>query len=324
MFVAHWLQVSDKTSITLYNNAIMMFNALFLVCFFCGHLAYITYYIRPDQLFNYYYTDLRSNYLNSQRVLQALPVLIFFPIFISAVTSFKIMLPDINPFSWDQTLAEWDRILHGGIMPWQWLHPVFGRPLITTIINFSYHLWFYLMYAILCWQAFSLRAPLLRMRFLLTFITIWIHFGTDGAISLSSAGPCYFGSVTGLIDPFKPLMAYLYAAHEQSPVWALRIQELLWESYESRGTSSAKGISAMPSMHMATSMLFALLAWQYSRLFGLLLSIFAALILIGSVHLGWHYALDSYAAIIGTWLIWVGFGWAINRCPSLFEQKSGK
>jgi divalent metal cation (Fe/Co/Zn/Cd) transporter len=56
----------------------------------------------------------------------------------------------------------------------------------------------------------------------------------------------------------------------------------------------------------------------------LLLSIFAAIILLGSVHLGWHYALDSYAAIIGAWLVWVGFGWTINRCPSIFGQKLSK
>lgn len=324
VFVAHWFQVSHKTSILLYSNTFMMLCACFLVCFFCGHLAYITYYIRPNKLFNYYYTDLRSNYLNSQRVLQALPVLIFFPIYFSAFTSFKTILPDINPYSWDQTLAEWDRILHGGVMPWQWLHPVFGRPMITSIINFFYQLWFFVIYTILYWQAFTLRTPLLRMRFLLTFITIWILLGTVGAISMSSAGPCYFGRVTGLSDPFKPLMAYLYAAQEQFPVWALNVQEMLWETYESRDISFGSGISGMPSMHVASSVLVALLGWQYNRLLGLLLSLFATLILIGSVHLGWHYALDSYAAIIGTWLVWVGFGWAINRCPSLFGQKSSK
>ena len=297
-----------------------MLFACFLVCFFCGHALYITFYIRPNQLFNYIYTDLRSNYLNSQRILHALPVFIIFPIWFSAFTSFKTMLPDINPFSWDQTLSEWDRILHGGIMPWQWLHPVFGRPMITNIINFFYHLWLFVMYAILYWQAFSLRSPLLRMRFLLTFITIFILLGTVGAICLSSSGPCYFGRVTGLSDPFKPLMAYLYAAQEQFPVLALQVQELLWESYENRNSGFGRGISAMPSMHMASSVLFALVAWQSNRLLGLLLSIFAAIILLGSVHLGWHYALDGYAAIIGTWLVWVGFGWAINRYPSLFGQ----
>jgi hypothetical protein len=39
------------------------------------------------------------------------------------------------------------------------------------------------------------------------------------------------------------------------------------------------------------------------------------MILVGSVHLGWHYAIDGYAAIIGTWAIW----WIVGR---LLERPS--
>jgi hypothetical protein len=38
-----------------------------------------------------------------------------------------------------------------------------------------------------------------------------------------------------------------------------------------------------------------------------------AVVLVGSVHLGWHYAVDSYAAIVVTVPIWLIAGWAARR-----------
>ena len=49
------------------------------------------------------------------------------------------------------------------------------------------------------------------------------------------------------------------------------------------------------------------------RTLGIAFTTFAGFIVIGSVHLGWHYAIDDYAAIIGTWLIWWAVGRLLNR-----------
>jgi hypothetical protein len=40
---------------------------------------------------------------------------------------------------------------------------------------------------------------------------------------------------------------------------------------------------------------------------------FCAVILFGSVHLGWHYAVDGYFSIIATVAIWKIVGWALSR-----------
>jgi hypothetical protein len=34
------------------------------------------------------------------------------------------------------------------------------------------------------------------------------------------------------------------------------------------------------------------------------------MILLGSVHLGWHYAIDAYAGILIAAAAWAGAGWA--------------
>ena len=67
----------------------------------------------------------------------------------------------------------------------------------------------------------------------------------------------------------------------------------------------------MPSLHVATPVLFALLGWRTHRWLGVAFTIYAAIVLVGSVHLGWHYAVDGYASIIAVPLIWKGSGAAV-------------
>jgi hypothetical protein len=223
------------------------------------------------------------------------------------------MIPIINPFSWDPVFAKFDAIIHGGIQPWELLQPIIGFPIVTSGINFIYNLWFFIMLAVLYWQAFSLRDPRVRMQFFLTFILSYMLMGNVLATVLSSAGPCYYGRVVGGGNIYEPLMNYLSAAKESFPVWALSTQEMLWEWFKSDKPNICSGISAMPSMHVSTALLFALVGLRTGRALGIAFSFFTVLIMIGSVHLGWHYAVDGYVALVGTWLIWRAVGWLLSR-----------
>jgi hypothetical protein len=313
--VVAWLYgASDKISLSLvYNNNLMVITEFYLLLFLIGRFSYTMIFIRPEHLTRHIVDDLKTNYLNAERILTGLPMLLLIPIFISAFTSYKAIIPLIKSYSWDPVFVEWDAALHGGVQPWQLLQPILGRPLITSTINFFYNLWFFVMYAVLFWQAFSLRDTRLRMQFYLTFILTWILLGNVCATLFSSVGPCFYSRVFEGGNIFQPLMEYLRAANEVYPVWSLRIQEMLWEAYEVGGNGIAKGISAMPSMHVSLAFLFALLGWRTGRALGVALTVFACLIIIGSVHLGWHYAVDSYAAIVGTSFIWWAIGRVLNR-----------
>ena len=68
--------------------------------------------------------------------------------------------------------------------------------------------------------------------------------------------------------------------------------------------NAAGEISAMPSMHNASALLFALAGYQVNRFWGWVLTVHATLIFIGSIHLAWHYAVDSYFAWGLTLVIW--------------------
>jgi hypothetical protein len=305
--------------VLLYTRGQLIINACCLIAFFCGHAIYIMIFVRPEHLTQYILTDLRENYVTPRRIMTGLPIMLLLPVFISTFTFFKSMIPVMNPFSWDPLFADLDAALHGGFQPWQLLQPVLGTPIVTSAINFFYNLWFFVMYGIMFWQAFSLRNLRLRMQFFLTFIGTWILLGNVAATLLSSVGPCYFGRITGLTDPFLPLMDYLRMAHETFPVWSLHIQEMLWEMYVNGSFGFGKGISAMPSLHVAIVFIFVLLGWRINRIFGIGFSIFAAVILIGSVHLGWHYAIDGYFAIVPTYLIWKAVGWLLKRNSARLE-----
>jgi hypothetical protein len=175
------------------------------------------------------------------------------------------------------------------------------------------------MYGVLFWQAYSLRDKQLRMQFFLTYALSWILIGTVAAIIFSSAGPCYYGYIVEGEDYFQPLMNYLHSAGKSSPNLSLKVQDLLWNAYNGRETGFVKGISAMPSMHLSMSFLFVLLGWRKNHYAGIAFSIFAFIIMIGSVHLGWHYAIDGYAAIILTAAIWYIVGFMLKRSNSFMD-----
>lgn len=286
----------------------LMMSALTLAFPLCFYCAYVMIRVRPKAL-TLYLVSAAGRFLSPQRVFTALPVILLFPFFGSAFTYFRILLPAINPWNMDASLAEVDRVLHGGFSPWEVLHPVLANPYITASINGVYHLWFLLMFGTFLWQSGSLARPIARMQFFLTFILIWAILGNLLAIVLSSAGPVYFARVTGDASPFQPLMDYLYAANQVVPVMALDVQEQLWASYMKDGFVTLGGITAMPSMHVATSLSFALVAYAYSRKLGHVLLGFTAIVQIGAVHLGWHYAIDGYVGAAGTLLVW----WAVGR-----------
>lgn len=257
-----------------------------------------------------------SNWHGLLRV--ALPIIIV-ALVGSTYTSVKSMIPLLQPFTFDVSFAEFDRLLHFGIHPWQLTHAVFGSAAATIAINFVYNLWFLVSWGFLLWQILNLGRPRQRMRFLLSFAMTWALVGSLGAVLLSSAGPVYYGDITGLESPFAALMERLYAISAEveaaggAQLGALYVQEWLWSTYQGGATEVGSGISAMPSMHVAMAVLVALSGRHVNKYLGWALMLYAVLIQIGSVHLGWHYAIDGYVSFFITLAVWKLAGAIIDR-----------
>lgn len=161
------------------------------------------------------------------------------------------------------------------------------------------------------WQIFTLDPR--RMRFLITFVLCWVLLGNVLGTALASAGPVYYQHFAAGPDPFAPLMSYLASVAESYKLSAFEAQQHLWESYQNNYLGIGSGISAMPSLHISMSVLFVLLTWGYHWVFRAIALAYLIILLLGSVHLGWHYAIDGYASVLGTIAIWWAVGRALRR-----------
>ena len=249
-----------------------------------------------------------------ERGIIALPSILLFPLFFSAFTSVKSAIPLLNPYGLDPLFAKWDSLIHGG-HAWELIQPLVGYPFVTFVLNFSYNFWLFFVLVTFALVTVITSDRELREQYLLSFFGCWILLGSLAAIGLSSVGPAFYGLVYPS-DPYAPLMSYLRSANELYPIWALPTQDILWQNYASNSTGLGSGISAMPSLHVALATLNALLLSRLSRIAGMAGWAYLALILVGSVHLGWHYAIDGYASIIAVLLIWRAAGWWASRSES--------
>lgn len=287
----------------IYSGMFLPFIAIYIGGFILVRTMYIMIAIRPAALFDAVREDL-VRLISLEVVVGGVLLTGVFFVDFSIFQSMKHMIPDLHPFAYDEQFAALDKAMHFGRYPHELLQSAIGYPVVTYGINFAYNLWLFVMFGFLSWQIFDRSDPGSRMQFLIAFVLAWAIIGTLAAALLSSAGPVYFDRVTGLVGPYGDLMSSLQATDEHYHIWALRAQDYLWQLYETREAGVGAGISAMPSMHVAIAVLLYLIARRRNLWAGRAAGAFALTIMVGSVHLGWHYAIDGYLGALMMVLIW--------------------
>jgi hypothetical protein len=278
-------------------SATFIFLSVFIMRFY-----HIATKVKPERPIPALLKDMKQFLGSNKRLANGIPMVLIMMIFMYVFANIKAAIPILNPIAWDTYFAQLDSTLHFGTQPWVWLQPLLGYAPVTFLININYNFWFLVTWLMWVHFAFTDRPSELRTRFFLSFFAMWVFIGGILAIWFSSAGPCFYGRLGLTPDPYADLMTYLRGANEVLPIWAIPVQDELWQGYV--GNSVIAGISAMPSMHNGSALLYALAGYQVSRFAGRLLSVHAILIFIGSIHLGWHYAVDSYLAWAITLVIW--------------------
>lgn len=212
-------------------------------------------------------------------------------VMLGAFSSLKTMIPAVVPFYADGLFIELDRSLFG-TDPWRISHALLGWA--TPAIDYLYVMW---LVVTLCTMVgvgmFGSNEA--RKRFFYGFYAIWIGIGVVMAYALSSAGPCFLGLIghpeAGAFN--IPMGAAPKAA------WA---QHYLAVGYLDGGEGFARGITAMPSVHVSVA--FFLFLFARDGIAKVAAALFFLVIFVGSIHLGWHYAADGLIGMAVTGLFW--------------------
>jgi PAP2 superfamily len=298
-----------STVIGFFYQLVFLLFPVFVVILGLSRVLWTAAVVRPDKPILWLYRDYRGFLLDGHRLLQGALSLFLISYFFPNFSFLKDQIVVLHPFSWDEALSQLDRFIHFGLEPYSILMSIFGNPTVVSAFNATYHAWLFILMSVTFFVCFSVVYPEKRMTFLLAFVLTWGLGGNMLATLLSSAGPVYYQRL-GFGDTFAPLMSHLKDSAAISPVWALDVQEMLWQGY--LGLGKMTGISAMPSMHVASTTLLFLYARVWGRFIGFIFSIFLIAIMIGSVLLGWHYAVDGYVGVVVACLSWKLASWLVT------------
>jgi hypothetical protein len=225
-------------------------------------------------------------------------------------------------FAAEPYLVNLDQALFGAD-GWMVTHWLFSSPWATELFDLAYHAWFLPMTlgVVLC--SFARPGSRLALRYLLSYVLLWILLGTLVAYLVPASGPCFyqyfhpdaerFGQLTDILAQQDQFIR----AHGLSGLRSVDYQRMLLHDYRTSSLALGAGISAMPSLHNAMAVLFACAAYQADRRMGRLFAGYAVLIWIGSIHLGWHYAIDGIVAVVLTIGIWKMTGLSRRIWPPL-------
>ncbi len=246
---------------------------------------------------------LRQRLLGQQRLF-LLPALIF-PLFIGAYTWAKCSIPFAVGYGWEQVWAEADYLIFG-LDPWQPLHALFP-PWLAPAWTFFYAVVWGLALGIVG----SLVSAFAKHHFTAVFFTAlmlsWFIGGILLAYAISAAGPVF----AHLVDPsmterFEPLRVQLLTLLGPDDI-VMESQRYLAAGIDRKIALKGGGISAMPSMHIATATIF-IMAARRTRWLPLAI-LFWLLTFFGSVYLGYHYAVDAPVAAVIAICCWLCALW---------------
>ncbi len=257
---------------------------------------------RPENLLQHVAKTLREN---RERFFQGFLLILGYLLVHRAYRALKVSLPDLNEYWADPIFINWDVAIFGQD-PWMITHWLVG-PVGTQLIDLLYIFWLPVMVISFGFAAFA-KDQHFRLRATLTFFLTWILLGNLLATALASVGPCFYDDFYGS-DRFAPLMDLL----AQNNLVALRVQDTLLSAMGDESIGS--GISAVPSLHCAITMIVVLMVYdRYGWEWQVFLAIaYHLVIMFGSVHLAWHYGVDGIISTALVPLIWWLSGWIVRR-----------
>ena len=208
----------------------------------------------------------------------------------------KLYLPALGGELWDGKLASLDRLLAFGIDPNVFMITIFeGAPRwAARLLDLHYSMFVTTMLATTGWfvtdSDHSRRVCFAWGAASLWSLGLWLY------VAMPALGPVF--TLAGLSAEVSH--TFPVAAQAQAALLAnyQRVLVTLANPGVCLLVAPEAGVAAMPSLHVAVHTFLAMWAVHVSSLLRTPLIGFAMLTYIGSVALGWHYAVDSWAGLI--------------------------
>lgn len=197
---------------------------------------------------------------------------------------FGVLKPELGhlvPFTADPSLAWIDHAIFG-TDPWKLLTWLNRGP-----IAWIYHRGWFVWLAFVLFYVLRQQPSEEKNALLISYVALWSLFGPLIHLVSPAAGPVFFHPL-GFGTRFDGL--------RQVPE-TQAITRYLWTGYQRHQFNVGGGISAMPSLHLAT-MFWAIIAVRRTRALALAIA-FTAYIYLAAVALGWHYFVDGLVGAAG-------------------------
>ena len=214
----------------------------------------------------------------------------------------KPELTAVSPFWADPLLAEIDHFIFQ-TDPWRLFQ---GIDLTIHAGAYSF-LWAVAIMGTVVWLL-AQKPSEGRSASLISYFAIWSVFGTIGQLLLSSAGPIFYQRI-GFGDRYAELGSSI-------PQVTQMVSGYLWQFHSSGTLGVGAGISAMPSLHIATVVWIYLVFRTHGSKLAPLAAVFATYMWAMSVALGWHYAIDGIVGAGGALACHRACRWWLGRLRS--------
>ena len=182
------------------------------------------------------------------------------------------------PFWADPLLAQADRLLFLGTDPWKLLDWMNSIP-----AALFYHRGWFAMMIVTLLVVLSQPASVRKSAVMLSYFILWSIVGPVVHILMPAAGPVFYAKLG-----YGPDFAGIRVPEEMT-----KMSDYLWNVYQGDQFGPGSGISAMPSMHIATTAWMVIAIYVLARKWTAPMAVLGFLIFLLSISLGWHYAADG-------------------------------
>ena len=233
-------------------------------------------------------TYTRGRFLNWTNLFEFFRILAALKIVMTIYCIIKQAIPIINPVLYDDILWKIDKFIHFGFSPTLLSLKSLSATTVTSFIDSTYILWYFFKIPFLITFIWFVDQKK-RNHFFSAYFLLWIVGGLL-AVLFPSVGPVYKypGLFAGLDIP--------HASALQKQLW-IHYNEILHHPEYFRAFVY-EGVAAFPSLHVAVIALFCIFSRELNKIFFIFMLCYTLIVQTGSVHLGWHYAIDGYFGMI--------------------------